>query len=67
MKFPAILPMRDYRDPALVAEERQAASCHGCAHVMRLTWEAESFEHCGKGRKFGRRCGMYVEGRKWLK
>ncbi len=63
MKWPAVLRARDYRDPAVVYEETEARTCQGCAHIERLTWEAETFEHCGKGRRFGRKCGLYEEGK----
>ena len=53
------------RDPALIYEEKESATCQGCAFedVNRYTisegvvWLRE----CTKGRAYGKRCKHYVE------
>ena len=54
----------EYGDPQKVAERRQAKSCHGCVHEAalyfaenNLSWEI--VKYCGKGRRYGKQCGLY--------
>jgi hypothetical protein len=51
------LPAHFYRDPAEVYERLEAATCTGCAHSARVLGS----DICIKGRKYGRRCKLYVE------
>ena len=47
----------EYRDPLRILLDRESRSCKGCAHAIAVF----DRQACGKGKKFGRRCGMYVE------
>jgi hypothetical protein len=54
----------EYGDPQKVPEHRQEKSCHGCVHEAAiyfaensLSWEI--VKYCGKGRRHGKRCGLY--------
>jgi len=57
----ASLPLWMYRDPAQVVERIEAASCHGCAFVVRTVFQSQVVESCAQGRRFGRKCPLYVE------
>src|SRR5688500_2152026 len=54
----------EYGDPQKVAERRQARSCHGCIHEAALYFAENSLsweivKYCGKGRRYGKQCGLY--------
>jgi hypothetical protein len=54
----------EYGDPQKVAERRQAKSCHGCVHEAALYFAENSLsweivKYCGKGRRYGKQCGLY--------
>lgn len=59
----------DYRDPAIVLEERQSRTCLGCAQLMKSCWGGATKYVCGKGFQKAalsvydmRRCKKYREG-----
>jgi hypothetical protein len=63
-----ILRQRDYRDPAIILEERQARTCAGCAALERQEWLGAKKNVCGLGKQKGstdiaemRRCRDYIE------
>lgn len=49
----------EYGNPEEVAARRQAQSCQGCRHVQTIRIVSQEVQYCGKGRKHGRRCGLY--------
>lgn len=57
----ASLPVWMYRDPAEVVERIEAGSWQGCAFVQRMRFQWQVVESCAKGRRFGRKCPLYVE------
>lgn len=52
--------MRFYADPCEVLERAEERTCKGCTNE-RLYHIADCILICGKGKRHGRRCGLYVE------
>lgn len=48
---------RAYRDPAIIYAESESRTCKGC----RFIDYAFAMPVCTQDRKYGRRCGLYVE------
>lgn len=53
--------MRMYRDPAEAYERTEASTCKGCAFELSVRILGEDVKHCGKKKRYGRRCKLYVE------
>lgn len=57
---------RAYRfgDPAKVYEMEEARTCKGCCHTIKTLFHGQGvqqvFQHCGKGRTYGKRCKHYL-------
>jgi hypothetical protein len=47
----------EYGNPERVAIQRESQSCKGCSHIK----VAFDRQYCGKGKKFGARCRLYLE------
>lgn len=49
--------LREWRDPALVYEERERRTCKGCAHIDEVLGK----KFCKKGKRMTKKCGLYRE------
>lgn len=49
------------RDPALLYEEAESASCAGCVHVVLVIVAGSEKQACARGKRYGRRCKDYDE------
>lgn len=58
-----ILPLYRYADPAKVIEQDEARTCKGCNLKQRWKIGHTETESCLLGKRVGRRCKRYQEGK----
>lgn len=49
------------RDPAEIYLGNERKTCAGCVHATRIDVAGESRLACAKGKRYGKRCHIYVE------
>lgn len=56
-----ILERWQYDDPMKAAMRVEAGNCKGCKHEKVEIWFGEKLRRCAIEKKYGKRCGKYVE------